>query len=257
MEQIEQISPAENRSSSWCQSKWHRGDFSSSMLLYKRVASTIDAPQSPVPTRPANHQLVNVLLWIVSAISANDAMGPWWDSVAPCYRIGTGKGFFGVSFDLNPWYSTQYIDLDFIVSEEGYEMISDIKLHQSHQPHPTFQAEYLVLSVASIDVPKSFSATSTLRWRIVSLVRCQQVQSKWMPGESNSITLVNLWNAVNQGLVLNHRHWYWRVDLWLSNDLFLSFGKTPVFQLDVSKFVVSFCCVIIFNANCLPPFQYA
>ena len=91
MEQLEQISPAENRSSSWYQSKWswkeHRGDFSSSMLLYKRVASTIDAPQSPVPTRPANHQLVNVHLWIVSAISANDAMGPWWDSVAPCYRL--------------------------------------------------------------------------------------------------------------------------------------------------------------------------
>ena len=95
----------------------YRGDFSSSMLLYKRVASTIDAPQSPVPTRPANHQLVNVHLWIVSAISANDAMGPWWDSVAPCYRLWHRERILRSKFRPEPLiYSTQYIDQDFIVS---------------------------------------------------------------------------------------------------------------------------------------------
>jgi hypothetical protein len=85
---------------------------------------------------------------------------------------------------------------------------------------------------------------------------CSEYVSRSNPHASTN-TIVDQSVPVGQARSIHFfvlsRRWYWKVDLCLSGDLFLSFGKTSVFQFDVSKFVASFCCEIIFNANCLPP----
>lgn len=198
MEQLEQISPAENRSSSWCQSKWswkeHRGDFSSSMLLYKRVASTIDAPQSPVPTRPANHQLVNVHLWIVSA----SVVEPWSDPLASCAilsPVALQKELLRVRFNLNPGVLLNCVSMfqnwTFLIASYLRPANEVVTIHQlwkgmrwsvisssippgASNLHCTIQSEYLVSStkVSSIDVPRSFDGHLSSGW----LLSCTSVR---------------------------------------------------------------------------------